>query len=331
MTPWLWALSALALCLALVAALAAARWCQDGTLGLWLLAGTALWSVSLFHALFWPEGYGQVITTSDALRLAFSLVVAIGAVIELRKLAERRVTKLALEEEHARKLSELAVLKANFTAMVAHELGSPLGAIRGYVAMLATHELDPDAQAEALAVINAEIDALTSLVRDVQTAASVEREDFVVRPRPVSLASILAEAAAFAKTLPGDHPFRTTIAVHEMVWADPDRVRQVLRNLLTNAGKYTPPGKPIELSAARHNSVVRLEVIDHGPGIRYEDVSRIFEKFGRGRDHAGRKIPGVGLGLYLSRRIIQAHGSMLTVASRIEGGSVFGFELEVIL
>ena len=111
--------------------------------------------------------------------------------------------------------------------------------------------------------------------------------------------------------------------------ADPERIGQVLRNLLSNAAKYSPEGTPIELRVIGKKGRVRLEVADRGPGIHPEDVTRIFEKFGRGRDREGRKMPGVGLGLYLSQRIVRGHGSELTVRTRPGGGSVFGFDLEV--
>ncbi len=120
-----------------------------------------------------------------------------------------------------------------------------------------------------------------------------------------------------------------TLKGSEQVLADPERVGQVLRNLLSDAVKYSPEGTPIELRAARKNGRVRIEVADRGPGIRPEDLARIFEKFGRGRDREGRKVPGVGLGLYLSRRIVRAHGTDLTVETESGRGSVFGFELEV--
>jgi signal transduction histidine kinase len=100
--------------------------------------------------------------------------------------------------------------------------------------------------------------------------------------------------------------------------------------LLSNAAKYSPEGSPIELRVVGKKGRVRLEVADRGPGIHPDDVARIFEKFGRGRDREGRKTPGVGLGLYLSRRIVRGHGSELTVRTRHGGGSVFGFELAVV-
>ncbi len=110
--------------------------------------------------------------------------------------------------------------------------------------------------------------------------------------------------------------------------ANPERVGQVLRNLLSNAAKYSPEGAPIELRVIGKKGRVRLEVADRGPGIHPDDVTRIFEKFGRGRERY--KMPGVGLGLYLSRRIVRGHGSELTVQTKVGEGSVFGFELKVV-
>ena len=106
------------------------------------------------------------------------------------------------------------------------------------------------------------------------------------------------------------------LEVCERVVADPERVGQVLRNLLSNAAKYSPDGAPVELRAtcvpgpSGKPGRVRIEVADGGHGVRPDEVGRIFEKFGRGRDEEGRKIPGVGLGLYLSRRIVRAHGGI---------------------
>ncbi len=105
----------------------------------------------------------------------------------------------------------------------------------------------------------------------------------------------------------------------------------MLRNLLSNAAKYSPDGAPVELRTRPGTTPghVRIEVADQGVGIHPDDAARIFEKFGRGRDRFGRKVAGVGLGLYLSRRILRAHGSDLTLDPAPEGGSIFSFELEV--
>jgi len=145
---------------------------------------------------------------------------------------------------------------------------------------------------------------------------------------PVPLASLISEAVASARVLPGDHPLTWPEDVSGQVLADPERIGQVLRNVLSNAAKYSAPGTPIEIRVTRAGTTVRIEVIDQGFGIHPDDLVRVFEKFGRGRDTAGRRIPGVGLGLYLSRQIILAHGGTLTVTSTPGEGSVFGFTLE---
>jgi signal transduction histidine kinase len=113
------------------------------------------------------------------------------------------------------------------------------------------------------------------------------------------------------------------------VLADPERIAQVLRNLLSNAAKFSPAGAPIDLRSTIDGKRVLVEVTDRGVGVHPDDVSRIFEKLGRGRDQGGAPVPGVGLGLYVSRQLVRAHGSDLTFCSRPGGGAVFGFELEL--
>jgi len=259
------------------------------------------------------------------------LLVALrmAGMIAERKRAEEEIKKAN------RRLEELAVLKADFTAMIAHELGGPLAAIRRLAEMLSAEGSNAKVRSYATTAIEGEIDALNALVADVQSAAIIERDDFKVVPRPVPLATLLTDAEAYAETLEGGHPvefaFSSGLDGEEQVWADPERVGQVLRNLLSNAAKYSLQGEPIELRAKRiQQRILRIEVADHGIGIRLDDQVRIFEKFGRGRDQEGRKVAGVGLGLYLSRRIIRSHGSELTVSSAPGEGSVFGFELEVV-
>ena len=232
------------------------------------------------------------------------------------------------EVHRAARLSQLAVLKADFTAMVAHELLSPIVAIRTLTAMLAIGELSPEEQRQVLSTISAQTNVLQALVTDLEAAAAAERDDFAVQLHPVPVVELLVEAAAFNSTLPGEHPMTTLAAVPDQVLADRERIGQVLRNLIQNAAKYSPIGAPIELRATSRGGWVRFEVADRGRGIAPHEQRRIFEKFGRGRDERGQRVPGVGLGLYLSRRLVQMHGSKLTVEPRPGGGSTFAFALE---
>ncbi|MDQ3547768.1 MAG: PAS domain S-box protein [Chloroflexota bacterium] len=248
---------------------------------------------------------------------------------ERKRLDAERTALLASTTEYARRLSDLAVLKADFTAMVAHEMSTPLAAIRAMTDLLAKGSITPDDHLHLLSAIQAEVGLLTRLVSDVQSVGNMERDDFVVRPRAVPIGVLLAEAIAHAGTLPGNHPVSMRIEASDMVLADPERIGQVLRNLLNNAARYSPAGAPIELRAARNVPYVRIAVADQGYGIRADDLERIFVKFGRGRDRGGHRPDGLGLGLYLSRRIVQAHGSDLFVTSAPGEGSIFGFDLEV--
>jgi signal transduction histidine kinase len=329
LTGWHWGLSLLALTFAVAAAVGAARHYPGRALGGWLVVAMVLMAGSQLHALFWPSAYSPVLTTSSLLRVGFTAVVAVGSFLELRQVAAERAMSLAAEREYVERLQNLAELRADFTAIVAHELGNPLAAIRQATELLAMGPLDP-VQARPLAAINAEVAALTALVADVRATAEAERDDFMLEPRPVPVRTLLGDTAAYAMVLPGNHPIAVEDAADFAVRADRQRIGQVVRNLLTNAAKYSAPGTPITLRANRHGDHVRIEVADCGYGIPLDDLPRIFEKFGRGRDVAGEKRAGVGLGLYLSRRIVRAHGSDLTVESTPGAGSVFGFELEVV-
>ena len=335
LTSWHYAFSSVPLALALVAAAGAVLRYQRGVLRGWLLIALVLWAGSLMNEYLYPAGYyNQVLTPTGVLHAAFGVVVAVGGVFELRRIAAEREALLGLEQEHVRQLDELAALRADFGNMVAHELSSPLSAIRRVSEMLGIEDLDPQARASALAIMRTEIDALDTLVKDMRTAAAVERDDFEVTPRPVPLSVLLENTEVSASALTGDHPLDIvldgSLEAHERVMADPERIGQVLRNLIDNAAKYSPEGMPIELRAEPGDTSgrVRIEVADRGRGIHPDDLTLIFEKFGRGRNRQGRRITGVGLGLYLSRRIVQSHGSDLTVRSKVGEGSVFGFELE---
>jgi signal transduction histidine kinase len=329
LTNWHWGLGVVPLVLATTAVVGAAhRVATDDAVG-WLLPATVLLAGSQLHNLFWPSAYDPILTTANFLRLAFAAAVATGGVLELRRAAAEHGDLLRSEQEVSRRMAELAALRADFTAMIAHELASPVAAIRALADALAADDLPPDGRVEGAAAIRREADLMRTLVADVGTVATAERDDFVVYPFPIDAALILAEAAAYARTLPHAHPCTIPLNVRERVCADPERIAQVLRNLLSNAAKYADPGAPIAVRVARNGDRLRFEVVDRGHGIPPEDLGRIFERFGRGRDLQGRRIPGMGLGLYLSRRILLAHGTDLTVWSTPGEGSVFAFDLEI--
>lgn len=328
LTSWHIGLSLIPLAVGVIAAAGAARQHARRALGTWLLIAVVLLAGSQLHSLFWPSMYSSILTTTSVLRLGVALVIVVGGVLELRSIVEERASLLASEQERVRRLEELATLKADFTSIVAHELASPLAAINALSEMVATGTL-PVEQSQAVArSIGAEAQALQKLVEDVRASADTERDDFRVELRPVSVRALLLRAEAYGRTLPGDHPLTVERDVASDVLADPERIGQVLRNLLNNAARHTPPGTPITLLARPSGNGVTIEVSDAGPGISPEDRWRVFEKFGRGRDVHVQDVPGRGLGLYLSRRILHAHGSDLRLDSAPGRGATFAFILE---
>jgi PAS domain S-box-containing protein len=246
-----------------------------------------------------------------------------------RHLEMDRAVMLASEREYNRQLRALTDMRADLTAMVAHELRAPVAALRMMTILLEGGELSPQDEAQMFATVKGEIKQLDRLVNDFAAVTVAEREDFSVQLHPVSLAVLLGGAEAFALQVLADHHLTVLPVPEVLVWCDPERISQVLRNLLENAAKHTPVGTSVELRAHRHEQQVRIEVADDGPGLAAEYFDLIFEKFARGPSAVAHQTSGAGLGLYVSRQILRAHGSDLTVESTPGARTVFTFDLQV--
>jgi two-component system, sensor histidine kinase and response regulator len=273
-----------------------------------------------------------VLFTGSVVRDASGPKYSIAQIVDItgrRHLEMDRAILLASEREYYRQLQALTDMRADFTAMIAHELGAPVSALRMMTTVVKTGELSPQDEADMLTTMEGEIEHLDRLISDVVAITLAEREDFSVQQHPISLRDLLEHASTSARTSPGDHPFAMSDVPDVRVACDPERMSQVLRNLLDNAAKHTPPGTPIELRAHHMGKHVRIEVADQGPGVPKEEIAVVFEKFGRGHRSAAQQTPGAGLGLYLSHQIVQAHGSELRVASVPGGETIFAFDLQV--
>jgi PAS domain S-box-containing protein len=275
----------------------------------------------------WVEQTVSAVQEDSGPRYALS---QIQDVTDRRNLDLERATMLASERAYTRELRDLSNMRADLSRMVAHELRAPVSALRMMASTVATGALAPEVESEMMAAIHGQIDQLDRLITDVAATAAAEREDFAVQLHPVPLAVLVSGAAAFARTALGHRPFTVVAAEDVQVWCDPERISQVLHNLLDNIAKHTPPDTAVELRATVHGNRVRIEVADEGPGIPADDQSVIFQKFARGQDAADRQTPGAGLGLYLSHQIVEAHGAELTVRSAPGGGTVFSFDLRMV-
>ena len=330
LTAWYWVIACVPLILAIATVIGAARRVQVGEFGSWILIAMVLLVGSQFHNMLWPTAFSPVLSTADILRFAFGTVVAIGGILELRRIADEHGALLHREQERSQHLDDLNNMKSTFTRMVAHELGSPVAAIRRYVDVLERDVVSKEDRLRLVAAIQSESAMLATLVSDVHTAATIERDDFTIHPRPVPLPSIVADAVLFARNLPGTHQICADAADPVSVCADRDRIGQVLRNLLSNAAKYSPDGTPIEIKTTNHGTRVQIDVVDRGSGIDPDDLPYVFDKFRRGRGHVGGGLSGLGLGLHISRRILDAHGSRLVAESSPDRGSRLSFSLEIV-
>ncbi len=211
-------------------------------------------------------------------------------------------------------------------ATVSHELRSPLTSIKGYTALLLNRwdRIGDEQKREMLGQIQHDADRVTRLITELLDISRLEAGKLALRCERVDLAATAARvveqvAMAYPELraevdLPRDLP-----AVH----ADPDKVEQVLTNLVENAAKYADPAR-VRLTGEHRDGALTIAVEDHGEGIADEDLPRLFDRFFR-RDHA--QPSGTGLGLWISRRLADAHGGSLTATSTVGEGSVFRFTL----
>ena len=249
-----------------------------------------------------------------------------------RLLASSVQNMRAYESERATvaELRRLSALRADFVSLVSHELRSPMAAVIGAARTLEERwrELNVDQRAAFLALIADETNRLATLIGDVLDTSRIEAGTFSYRFTEVDIAELVqATVAGFAL-----HQDEVSVTAHAegvlpSVRGDRERLRQVLRNLLENAVKYSPAGEAVDVRARAEDGRVLVTVEDSGPGIPAEQHGLIFERFGRANVGLGK--PGTGLGLFIARSIAEAHGGTLSVVSAPGKGAVFTLELPV--
>ncbi|MBI5547103.1 MAG: HAMP domain-containing histidine kinase [Deltaproteobacteria bacterium] len=215
--------------------------------------------------------------------------------------------------------------RLGFLAGVAHDLRNPLSAGRGVLQLVRPERpLPPEPKLRyALSIVDRSLDRLHHMIEDLLDATRVEMGQLPVRRRECDLVQITRSAAAQFSGLESGHCIKVTAPQDALpVLADPHRVDQVLSNLLSNAIKYSPDGGDIEVEVKASESAGAVSVQDHGVGIPPEDLERIFQPFQRS-SFSKDAFPGVGLGLSVSRRLVEALDGRLEVESVLGRGSVF--------
>jgi len=221
-------------------------------------------------------------------------------------------------------------LRRNLIADVAHELRTPLSNIRGYLEAIHDRVIKPDAT--TIRSLNEEAALLSRLVDELQDLSLAEAGELKLVYQAEDVARLLEQAVNFwqPKTMAKGISLSLDLSDNlPLVNIDPQRVSQVLHNLLKNAVTYTPEGGSITVAAVTKGDWVEVSVSDNGEGIPAEDLPNIFERFYRVDKSRARATGGSGLGLTIAKRLVEAHGGKITVQSELGKGSRFLFTLPV--
>ncbi|MBI4729842.1 MAG: GAF domain-containing sensor histidine kinase [Acidobacteria bacterium] len=260
-------------------------------------------------------------TPEDCDRLS-RLAPQIGLIISNARL-------LAGERAALDRLRELDAMRSDFIAVASHELRSPLTAISGFVKTLRRSDIERtrDILDQGLSVIDRQADRLIGLVENLLLTEQLDAHAVRLTLEPVELPALAAEVLDEI----GDGQARVRVesggALTE-VRTDPQRLRQVIRNLVDNALKFSPPSAPVDLRLRGEPGAVVIEVADRGPGIPVEDLPSIFDRFQQGGTPRATRSRGVGLGLYITKTIVDLLGGSIDVSS-VAGGTTFRVRLPV--
>ena len=285
-----------------------------------------------FNSARWPEGRLELDLPAYALFLDDD-VELIGLLVDRAVRSAEREAFLSEREEMIEDLQAASAAKSDFLAAMSHELRTPLNAIIGFSELLAEGDGD---EAESTTVrsyaehIHGSGLHLLELVNDVLDLARVEAGRIDLKPVQFGLHELVRQTVATIQPLVDQKRLRLVLELPDLtIDADPSRIRQVVLNLLSNAVKFTDPGGEIRLSLERTGrDDVSFTVTDTGHGIPAADLDRIFEAFQQA-DSGDMKVrhEGTGLGLALTRQLVEAHGGRVSVASELGVGSTFTVRL----
>jgi signal transduction histidine kinase len=278
----------------------------------------------------------QLEQTQRTILLAVTLLLAIlyAVLLYIVRWADRVIHQQAADLQQAKVAAEEANrAKSEFTSVVAHEIKTPLTVIRGYADLLSKvlGSNAPDGNHNLLrylGIIQANVGRMVTLASDLSDISRIEAGQLQIELEPLSLPAVIEDVSRSIQGQLENKEQRLAIQVADAlpaVWADRNRLAQVLTNLVSNAHKYTPSGGQITISAAPHNGVVQVAIQDTGIGIRPEDQPKIFQRFFRSEDEKTREEPGTGLGLNITRSLVEKQGGRIWFESAFRQGTTFYF------
>lgn len=243
---------------------------------------------------------------------------------------EEKVARRTVELEQANdRLRELDRLKSDFLSTVSHELRTPLTSIRSFSEILLRYGVDdPEKRTKFVGIIHDEAERLTRMINDLLDLSKIEAGRLEPRPEPLELAPVFSRALDITHPIFTDKSVTMTSTIEDGlpgVYADADQLHQVLTNLLSNSLNFSPENGMIRLSARRQGGFALISVADQGPGIPLDKLEQVFERFHQVRDSQKSRPLGTGLGLTISREIVERMGGNIWVENELGAGAIFSF------
>jgi len=275
----------------------------------------------------------QTLEPNEQCRREVEMQLPVQRVLEVNAMPLPHMQGIVLVFHDISELRRLEQVRAEFVANVSHELRTPLTAIKGYLETLLDEAPDePATHRRFLEVAHTHADRLSRLINDLARLSDIETGKVVLHTRSVALREFVNDIVAIFENEAEKRgiSLKNEVSAEVLVWADRDRLSQILVNLVDNAMKYTPDGGMVMFRAReRDQGFTGLQIIDTGQGIPPSDIPRITERFyrvdkARTRDHGG-----TGLGLAIVKHLVQLHGGFLRIESELGKGTTIEIELPV--
>jgi PAS domain S-box-containing protein len=261
--------------------------------------------------------------TDEQLPLAEVLAERAALAIENAKLYTEQV-------EARRKVEDLSRLKDEFLSIASHELRTPVTSIKGYtqLAKMLIKEDDLATSEEYLDIALDQIDRMSRLILELLDVSRIETGRLEIRREQIAWSQFVRDVVHRHHTAVSDRGFHVSVPNQpKVVTGDRDRLEQVLGNLLENAVKYSPEGSDVTVTVDDKGDALLTAVCDRGIGIPADELGQVFERFHRGRQVSSTNYGGLGLGLYITKQIIERHGGTIWVESKEGQGTTFYFSL----
>jgi signal transduction histidine kinase len=212
--------------------------------------------------------------------------------------------------------------RAELVSKIAHELKNPIMGVKGLASTGSRlyDSLSDEERRDLFGMIDAEAARLKLIAEETSTTLKIDAGTIAYDRRPEDVGRLVEEAAW--RTPVGDHPMRVTAQGGLAADVDRTRLAETLSNLIDNAARYSPTGTPIEVRAEAHEGGVRIEVADRGPGIPDDRKASVFDRYGSWRPAGYEEVSGAGLGLYIAKAHVTAHGGRLDIVDAEPGGTI---------